>query len=312
MKNFALTGVCGFVAPRHLQAIKSNSGLLMAACDKSDAAGVLDHYFPDAHFFTNEENFFQHTKQIAARGELNFLSVCTPNHQHHHQVVAGLQQGLTVISEKPLVLHPQQLEALAREEEQSGRSIYTILQLRLHPQIIALKKQISEKPVAQKRQIELRYITARGNWYFQSWKGNEELSGGIATNIGIHFFDMLLWIFGPVQRQEVYTYTPEQAVGFLELRDAYVHWTLSVRAEDLPASAKQKGQHSHRSITIDGTDIEFSSGFEDLHTRSYEAILAGRGFGLKDAAPSIELAAQIRSTRTVPATAAPDIFKSIV
>jgi UDP-N-acetyl-2-amino-2-deoxyglucuronate dehydrogenase len=312
VKNFALTGICGFVAPRHLQAIKANGCQLKAACDLSDAAGVLDHYFPGTDFFTDEKSFFQHTAQIAARNELHYLSVCTPNHQHHHQVVKGLQSGLQVISEKPLVLHPAQLETLAREEEKNGSKIFTILQLRLHPQIVALKQKIEAEPVAHKRHIELRYITARGKWYFQSWKGREELSGGIATNIGIHFFDMLLWIFGPVQRQEVHMYTPEQASGFLELRDAYVHWTLSVQAEDLPEEARQKGQHSYRSMIIDGAAIEFSSGFEDLHTRSYEAILAGRGFGLQEAAPSIELAGQIRSTRPVSAPAASDIFKTTV
>ncbi|RYZ23491.1 MAG: Gfo/Idh/MocA family oxidoreductase [Chitinophagaceae bacterium] len=296
MKGFAITGACGFVAPRHLRAIRDTGNELLAAYDRSDSAGILDQYFPAAAFTTNEARFGQMLGRLRADGRLRYLSVCTPNHVHEAQVAFGLQTGLDVICEKPLVTDPNRAEALLKIEAASGQQVYNILQLRLHPRIRALKEAMAARPAGSKAEVDLTYVTPRGRWYHESWKGKEELSGGIATNIGIHFFDMLIWIFGAVQHQQVHLHTPEQAAGYLELEGARVRWFLSIRAEDLPAPARDTGQYRYRGIVVDGNPIEFTSGFENLHTQSYEAILGGDGFGLLEAYPSLVLARQIRTS----------------
>lgn len=300
MKGFALIGVSGFVAPRHLRAIKETGNQLIAALDPSDAAGILDQYFPHSDFYTTEEefdNFLAAYKK--SKGSIDFISVCSPNHLHEQHVSLGLKHGTSVICEKPLVLHPGKVHWLYRLQQQTGKEVYNILQLRLHPQIITLKKRIDTVDASRKHELELSYITPRGKWYHASWKGDEERSGGIATNIGIHFFDMLLWIFGKVQRTEVHLYGKDRAAGFLELEKARVRWYLSIRESDLPPKVRSNGEHAYRYLTLNGDRIEFSGGFEDLHQKSYEAILAGAGFPLMEALPSIELVHEIRTATPV-------------
>lgn len=300
MKNFAIVGVGGYVAPRHLKAIAETGNKLVAALDKTDSVGIMDSYFPQADFFTEFERFDRHLeKQKRSGNPIDFLSVCSPNYLHDAHIRFGLRLGADVICEKPLVLNPWNLEALQEIAAETGKKIYTILQLRLHPAIIALKKRVAAMPDRKKQHVELTYITARGNWYYTSWKGDVSKSGGIATNIGVHFFDMLTWIFGAVEQNVVHLHTHDRAAGYLELEKAHVHWFLSINADTLPIEVKLKNGRTYRSLSMNGEAIEFSEGFTDLHTLSYQKILEGEGFGLEAAKTSIQLAQQIRTAKPV-------------
>lgn len=295
MKSFALTGVAGFVAPRHLKAIRDTGNQLVAAMDKSDSAGILDHYFPRANFFIEFERFDRYLEKYKREnGGLDYFSVCTPNYLHDAHVRFGLKHGANVICEKPLVLNPWNVAALAELQKETGKEVFNVLQLRLHPSITALKKRMELAAAGKKYEIDLAYITPRGNWYHTGWKGDISRSGGIATNIGIHFFDMLVWIFGKVQNIVVHLHTNDRAAGFLELERARVRWFLSINETDLLKETKEKGEHSSRSLMIDEETIDFSNGFHDLHTKAYEDILSGKGFSLMEALPSIELVHTIR------------------
>jgi UDP-N-acetyl-2-amino-2-deoxyglucuronate dehydrogenase len=296
MKKFALIGAAGYIAPRHLQAIRDTGNVLIAALDKSDTVGIIDSYFPDADFFTEFERFDRHLDKLGRAGSrIDYVSICTPNYLHDSHIRFALRHGADAICEKPLVLNPWNVDALAEIEKETGNKVNTILQLRLHPSIIALREKVLREPKEKKHEVDLRYITSRGHWYHISWKGELSKSGGIATNIGIHFFDMLLWVFGAEKNITVTALEADHASGTLELERATVNWFLSINANHLPDEAKKKGKRTYRSLLMEGEEIEFSDGFTDLHTRSYEEILKGNGFGLKDARPSIELAHKIRN-----------------
>lgn len=296
MKKFALIGTAGFIAPRHLKAIKETGNHLVAALDKVDSVGVMDSYFPNADFFVEYERFDRHIEKLARKGEgIDYLSICSPNYLHDSHIRFGLRHGATVICEKPLVLNPWNIEALNQLMGETGKQVYNILQLRLHPDIIKLKEQVSNADPDKVYDVDLTYITSRGKWYYTSWKGDVVKSGGIATNIGIHFFDMLIWIFGKVKQNVVHVHTHDRATGFIQFERARVRWFLSIDEKTLPSKIREKGQRTYRSITMEGKEIEFSDGFTDLHTKSYNAILSGDGFSLMEALPSIELAHDIRS-----------------
>jgi UDP-N-acetyl-2-amino-2-deoxyglucuronate dehydrogenase len=295
MKNFALIGAAGYIAPRHMKAIKDTGNNLVAALDKHDNVGIIDSYFPTADFFTEFERFDRHLDKIRRQGnKVDYVSICSPNYLHDSHIRFALRQGANAICEKPLVLNPWNLDALAQIEKETEKRIYTILQLRLHPAIQKLREEILTSDPAKIFDVELTYITSRGKWYFHSWKGEQSKSGGIATNIGIHFFDMLLWIFGEVTSMKVEKYEADHAAGFLELSRARVKWFLSINEAHLPAVIHEKGKRTYRSLKMNGKEIEFSEGFTDLHTDSYKEILSGNGFGLTEARPSVELAHQIR------------------
>jgi UDP-N-acetyl-2-amino-2-deoxyglucuronate dehydrogenase len=301
-KNFALLGVAGFVAPRHLKAIHATGNRLIAACDPHDSVGVLDSYFLDAKFFTEYERFDRHLEKQRRKSDaerLHYLSICSPNYLHDAHVRLALRLGADAICEKPLVINPWNLDQLQELEAETGSRVYTVLQLRLLPSLIELQKQVRQRE--KRAQVELTYITRRGAWYQVSWKGSESKSGALPTNIGIHFFDLLQWMFGGTQRCEVHLNEPDRWSGFLALERADVRWFLSTNVEDLPESSVRAGKPAFRSITLDGEEMEFSTGFTDLHTRVYEDVLAGGGFGIEDARPSIELAYRIRTTKPVPA-----------
>ncbi|WNJ19778.1 Gfo/Idh/MocA family oxidoreductase [Pontibacter sp. G13] len=303
MKLFGLTGVAGYIAPRHLQAIHDTGNKLVAAMDPHDSVGILDRYFKEVAFFTEYERFDRHLERLRRdpeRDAIDFLSICTPNYLHDAHIRLALRLGANAICEKPLVANPWQLDALEQLEAESPGKVYSILQLRVHPSLIELKKRLEAQKSDKKYDIVLTYITSRGPWYMYSWKGNEDKSGGIATNIGIHFFDMLSWLFGGVQKSEVYLSEKSKMSGFLELENANVRWFLSIDKTDLPEEIKAKGQPTYRSITFDGEEIEFSGGFTDLHTRMYETILDGKGFGIETARPSIELVNGIRQAELSP------------
>ena len=296
MKNFALIGVAGYIAPRHLKAIKETNNNLIAALDKFDSVGMMDRYFPNADFFVEFERFDRHIEKLRRNGtHLDYVSICTPNYLHDAHIRMALRSGADAICEKPLVLNPWNVDALMDIEKESGQKINTILQLRLHPSIIALKQKVDKENKKEKYDIDLTYIASRGNWYDVSWKGDESKSGGIATNIGIHFYDMLSWIFGDVQENIVHLRQKDKAAGYLEFKNARVRWFLSINENDLPKKIKEKGQRTYRSILIDSEEIEFSAGFTDLHTVSYQGILKGDGFGLMDAKKSVEIVHQIRN-----------------
>ncbi len=300
MKNFALIGAAGYIAPRHLKAIKETNNQLLAALDKFDSVGIMDSYFPNADFFTEFEQFDRYLSKLKDKNiPLDYVSICTPNYLHDAHIRFALRQGANAICEKPLVLNPWNLDELQKVEQEYGKEVYTILQLRLHPSIIALKKKIETAPKDKIYDIDLTYLTSRGNWYYTSWKGYEEKSGGVATNIGIHFFDMLSWIFGKVENQTVHVNTHDRASGFLQLEKANVRWFLSINEETLPEHIKTKGQRTYRSITIEGEELEFSGGFTDLHTVSYQSILEGKGFGLEQARQAVETAYQIRTSSPI-------------
>ena len=297
MKNFALLGAAGYIAPRHFKAIKETNNLLIAALDKFDSVGVLDSYFPNADFFTEFERFDRHIEKLKRNHtKLDYVSICTPNYLHDSHIRMALRRGADAICEKPLVLNPWNVDALMDIEKESGQKINTILQLRLHPSIIALKNKVMSASKKEKYDIDLTYITSRGKWYDISWKGDESKSGGIATNIGVHFYDMLSWIFGEVQENVVHLRAKDKSSGYLEFNNARVRWFLSINEHDLPHHIKEKGQRTYRSITIDNEELEFSSGFTDLHTKSYEHILKGEGFGMQEAQKSIQIVHDIRNT----------------
>ena len=296
MKNFALIGAAGYIAPRHLRAIKDTDNQLIAALDKFDSVGVMDSFFPKADFFVEFERFDRHIEKLRRGGtHLDYVSICTPNYLHDSHIRMALRSGADAICEKPLVLNPWNVDALMDIEKESGQKINTILQLRLHPSIIALKNKVASESKNEKYDVDLTYITSRGKWYDISWKGDESKSGGIATNIGVHFYDMLSWIFGEVQENIVHLREKDKSAGYLEFKNARVRWFLSINENDLPEHIKEKGQRTFRSITIDNEELEFSSGFTDLHTTSYQEILKGNGFGLKDSEESIKIVHQIRN-----------------
>jgi len=296
MKRFALIGAAGFIAPRHLKAIKDTGNQLTTAFDKFDSVGIMDSYFPGAEFFTEFERFDRHVDKLRREGQpVEYVSICSPNYLHDAHIRFGLRSGAHVICEKPLVLNPWNIEGLAELEQESGKSISNILQLRLHPTIIALRDQIARGPANKVYDLDLTYITSRGKWYNISWKGDVSKSGGIATNIGVHFFDMLTWIFGSVKRSIVHLHETNKAAGYLELERARVRWYLSTDYDSLPEAIKLKNKQTYRSLQLEGEEIEFSDGFTDLHTKSYEQILASQGFGLREAYPSIALVHQIRN-----------------
>ena len=297
MKNFALIGAAGYVAPRHLKAIKDTDNQLLAALDKFDSVGIMDSYFPNADFFVEFERFDRHIEKLKRNGtHLDYVSICTPNYLHDAHIRMALRRGADAICEKPLVLNPWNVDALQDIESESGQKINTILQLRLHPSIIQLKNKVDANIKNTKYEVDLTYITSRGNWYDVSWKGDPSKSGGVATNIGIHFFDMLSWIFGDVQENIVHLKEKTKSSGYLEFQNARVKWFLSIDENDLPKEIKSKGQRTYRSITIDNELLEFSSGFTELHTESYKGILKGNGFGLSDARTSIDIVHHIRNS----------------
>ena len=296
MKNFALLGAAGYIAPRHLKAIKDTNNKLIAALDKFDSVGVMDSYFPNADFFVEFERFDRHIEKLKRAGtHIDYVSICTPNYLHDSHIRMALRSGADAICEKPLVLNPWNVDALFDIEKESGNKINTILQLRLHPSIIDLKQKVDNANKDEKYDVDLTYITSRGKWYGISWKGDESKSGGIATNIGVHFYDMLSWIFGDVQENIVHLREKDKSAGFLEFKNARVRWFLSINENDLPKHIKEKGQRTYRSITIDKEELEISAGFTDLHTKSYQGIIKGEGFGLKDSAKSIEIVHNIRN-----------------
>lgn len=301
-KNFALIGAAGYIAPRHMKAIKDTGNRLVSAVDKSDSVGILDSFSYEVSFFTEFERFDRHAEKLRRQGaenRIHYTSICSPNYLHDAHVRFSLRIGADAICEKPLVLNPWNLDALEELEQESGRRIFNILQLRVHPSIIAMRKKIQQAPPGRKYAIDLTYITSRGKWYFSSWKGDISKSGGVATNIGVHFFDMLIWIFGGVQHYEVHVATDRKMSGFLELEKAYVRWFLSLGKEDLPVEAIQGGKTTYRMITVDDETFEFSGGFADLHTVVYQEILAGRGFGLEETRPSIDLVYKLRNSAPV-------------
>ena len=303
MKNFALIGAAGYVAPRHMKAIKDTGNRLVAALDKHDAMGIIDSYFPDGEFFVEFERFDRHIEKLKRQGEekrVNYVSIASPNYLHDAHIRFALRVGAHAICEKPLVLNPWNVDALNEIEKETGARVNAILQLRLHPTMKELKQRVEKGPRDKKADIDLTYITSRGRWYAISWKGDISKSGGIATNIGIHFFDMLQWIFGKTQWNVVHLLQPTKAAGFLELEGARVRWFLSLDSKDLPEAARACAKTTYRSITVDGEELEFSEGFTDLHTLSYQEILAGNGFGLDDTKPSIETAFEIRNAREAP------------
>ncbi|CAN5382042.1 Gfo/Idh/MocA family oxidoreductase [soil metagenome] len=297
MKNFALIGVAGFIAPRHLQAIKDTGNNLVAALDKFDSVGIMDSYFPKADFFTEFERFDRHLEKLRRQGQkIDYVTICSPNYLHDSHIRFALRHGADAICEKPLVLNPWNLDALSEIENETGQRVYTILQLRLHPAIQQLKKEIDLAPKNKKFHIDMKYITSRGNWYHHSWKGDESKSGGVATNIGVHFFDMLMWIFGNLIDNKVEAVEEDHASGTLELERATVKWFLSINADHLPQEVKNEGKRTFRSLQIEGREIEFSDGFTGLHTKCYQQILDGNGFGIKEAHASIDAVYKIRKS----------------
>lgn len=303
MKKFGITGVGGFVAEKHLKAIKDTNNELVAALDPHDSVGILDSYFPQAEFFTEFERFDRHLEKIRRRNKadgIDYLTVCSPNYLHDAHIRLALRIGADAICEKPIVLNPWNIDALQELERETGKKAYAILQLRVHPTLIELKKKIEKQQKKDKYKIVLSYITSRGNWYLNSWKGRLEQSGGLATNIGIHFFDLLLWLFGDVKNNEVHYNSNRKMFGFLELEKASVTWFLSIDYNDLPNWVKDRGQRTFRLLTMDGDKIDFSSGFTNLHTEVYKKILVGKGFGLDTAKPSIQLAHDIRVAEITP------------
>ncbi len=302
MKNFALIGAAGYIADRHMKAIKETGNSLKVALDISDSVGKIDSYFPEANFFVEYERFDRHVDKQRRKengNKIDFVSICSPNYLHDAHIRFALRSQADAISEKPLVLNPWNIDGLKEIENETGKKVYNILQLRHHHAILKLKEEVDNAPIDKIFDVDLSYITSRGKWYFVSWKGDIQKSGGIATNIGVHFFDMLTWIFGDVKRNIVHLSTDDRAAGYLELQRARVRWILSVNADLLPKAVIEKGQRTYRSITVDGNEVEFSGGFTDLHTVSYQNILAGNGFGLEEAKKSIETVFTIRNSNPI-------------
>ena len=297
-KNFGIIGVAGYIAVRHLHAIKETGNNLLASLDRFDSVGRIDNFFPESDFFVEFERFDRHFDKLKRTGtKIDYVSICSPNYLHDSHIRFALRHQAEAICEKPIVLNPWNVDALQEIENETGHKIYTVLQLRLHPKIIELYDNIMNGPKGKIYDIDLTYITSRGNWYPISWKGDVQKSGGVATNIGIHFFDMLGWIFGGEKKNIVHISEPQKAAGYMELENARVRWFLSIDYKDIPDNVKESGQRTFRSITVDGKEIEFSKGFTDLHTLTYQEILAGRGFGLKDARQSVESAYIIRNAK---------------
>lgn len=300
MKRFALIGAAGYIAPRHMQAIKDTGNTLVAAYDPNDSVGIIDSHFPEADFFTEFERFDRHVDKLRRANhdnKLDYVSICSPNYLHDSHMRFALRSGADAICEKPLVLNPWNIDALQEIERGTGHKVNTILQLRVHPAIVALREKVRAAKRDTKHEVDLSYITSRGHWYLQSWKGDLKKSGGIATNIGVHFFDMLHFIFGDLQNNLVHYSSDTKAAGYLEYEHARVRWFLSVDINDVPAAQREAGQRTYRSITVDGEEIEFSGGFTDLHTRTYERILAGHGYGLEDNRTAITAVSTIRNAQ---------------
>jgi UDP-N-acetyl-2-amino-2-deoxyglucuronate dehydrogenase len=297
-KNFGLIGVAGYIAVRHLKAIKDTGNNLLASLDKFDCVGILDSYFPSSDFFVEFERFDRHFEKLKRTGtKIDYVSICSPNYLHDSHIRFALRHQADAICEKPIVLNPWNIDALQEIEKETGRRVYTILQLRLHPRILELKEKIKNGPADKVYNIDLTYITSRGNWYNISWKGDVQKSGGVATNIGVHFFDMLEWIFGAPKINTVHISDKNRAAGYLELERARIRWFLSLDINDIPRELKEKGQRTYRLITLDNNEIEFSEGFTELHTMTYREILSGGGFGLEDARRSIETVYAIRNSK---------------
>lgn len=303
MKNFALIGAAGFIAPRHMRAIRETANNLVAAYDPNDSVGVIDSHFPDADFFTEFERFDRHVDKLRRAGgdrQIHYVSIASPNYLHDAHARFALRSGADAVCEKPLVLNPWNIDGLKEVEAETGKRVHTILQLRLHPAIVDLRERVASSVAMNKKtkfELDLTYITSRGHWYLQSWKGDQKKSGGIATNIGVHFFDMLHFVFGALQLNTLHHCADTKAAGYLEYEHARVRWFLSVDIKDVPAHLRETGQRIYRSITLNGEEIEFSEGFTDLHTRSYEEILSGRGFGLEENRVAIETVATIRTAK---------------
>ncbi len=297
MKNFALIGAAGYIAPKHMQAIKGTGNTLVAAFDLNDSVGIMDNYFPISEFFTEFERFDRHLDKLRRNNcPVDYLTVCSPNYLHDAHIRFALRSGINAICEKPIVLNPWNIDGLLEIEKETGQKISTILQLRLHPAIIVLQDKIKASKKDSKVDVDLTYVTSRGNWYLQSWKGDEKKSGGIATNIGVHFYDMLQLLFGRICENLVHYRSDSRAAGYLEYEHARVRWFLSIDSTDLPEIIQRSGQRTYRSITVAGEEIEFSDGFTDLHLRSYQEILAGRSFGLEETRVAIETVADIRNS----------------
>ncbi len=299
MKRFALIGAAGYIADRHMKAIKETGNKLVCATDRFDVMGRIDSFFPEAEFFLEHENLDKYMDDLKMKkNPIDFVSICTPNYMHPSHIRFALRNGADAICEKPLVIFPEDMHIIKDIEAETGKRVYTVLQLRYHKTILDLKKKI-DAAGDKMYDIDLSYITTRGKWYFKSWKGDIQKSGGVATNIGIHFFDMITWIFGDVKENIVHLYEPNKAAGYLQLKKARVRWFLSLDANDLPKQATDNGMRTFRSITVDGKEIEFSGGFTDLHTETYQNILNGNGFGIDDARESIELTDYIRNTKPI-------------
>ena len=299
-KNFAVIGIAGYIAVRHVRAIKETDNNLVAALDPFDSVGFMDSYFPEADFFTEFERFDRHIAKLNRQGtHVDYVSICSPNYLHDSHIRFALRNGADAICEKPLVLNPWNIDALKDYEEETGKKVWNILQLRHHQAIMDLKEKVLSGPPDKVYDVDLSYITSRGNWYHYSWKGKEEKSGGVHTNIGVHFFDMLTWIFGDIKKNEVHVSLEYTAAGFLELEKARVRWYLSLRKDTIPDEAKKEGMSTFRSITMEGEEIEFSGGFTDLHTISYQKILAGEGFGIREGRKSIEIVHNIRTSTPI-------------
>jgi len=303
-KNFALIGAGGYIAPRHMKAIRDTGNNLVSALDPADSVGILDSFSFDVAFFTEFERFDRHAEKLRRQGHekrIHYVSICSPNYLHDAHVRFALRIGADAICEKPLVLNPWNLDALAELENETGKRIFTMLQLRVHPAIISLREKVASSFDGSRYTVDLTYVTSRGNWYFTSLKGDTSKSGGIATNIGVHFFDMLVWVFGPVSHFEVHYADERRMTGFLELEKAVVRWFLSVDRNDLPETVRTSGKSTFRSITVDGEVVEFSEGFTDLHTDVYRGIMKGKGFGINDSRPAIDLVYELRNAKPIPA-----------
>jgi UDP-N-acetyl-2-amino-2-deoxyglucuronate dehydrogenase len=301
MKNFALIGAAGFVAERHIRAIKETGNNLAVACDTFDVMGRMDSYFPEAEFFPEFDYFDHYIKEQQSKksSAIDYCSICTPNYLHFQHIEYALKNGMNAICEKPMVLYPFEVERLERLIQETGLSVHTILQLRLHPVIMALREEYLSKAKDQIFDVDLTYITSRGKWYYKSWKGDASKSGGVTANIGVHFFDMLSWIFGEVKEIIVHSYELHKASGFLQLERARVRWFLSLDYDDLPEPLRVKGIRTYRSVTIDGKEIEFSDGFTNLHTATYNEIISCGNFGIQEVKPSVILTDSIRNSTSV-------------
>jgi UDP-N-acetyl-2-amino-2-deoxyglucuronate dehydrogenase len=299
-KNFALIGAAGYIAPRHMKAIKDTSNRLVAALDNHDCVGIMDSYFPDAAFFTEFERFDRHVDKLRRQQTpLDYVAVCSPNYLHDSHIRFGLRTGADVICEKPIVLNPWNIDAIQEMEAETGKHVYSILQLRLHPAIIAMREQVQNGPKDKIYDVDLVYLTSRGSWYYTSWKGDVTKSGGIATNIGVHFFDMLGWIFGPLKQNTVHVHTHDRAGGYLEFEKARVRWFLSINYNTIPEELRAQGKRTYRSLKMEGAEVEFSDGFTELHTHSYKGILEGEGFRISETRPSIAIVHHIRNAKPV-------------